>query len=654
MAERKAEIQGLRAIAVGSVLLFHIWPNRIPGGYVGVDVFFVISGYLITGLLLREVEASGRISILKFYERRVRRLLPAATLVLIAVAIALPLLPSARWEDTAYEIVSSALYVENWRLAAQAVDYLGAENVASPVQHYWSLSIEEQFYIVWPLLMIAGLAFGAASRFRRVIIWPLVILMLGSFAASIYLTATNPAAAYFVTQTRIWELALGGCLAIVRLPSIPPAGREAMRVLGLTMIAVSCFAFTTRTPFPGYAALLPTLGAVLVIAAGKSDAKWSSYKLLALRPAQYLGDISYSVYLWHWPLIVLALVHAPGGRISAAIGLLIVAVTVVISHFSKRYIEDPFRHPGAPVRAVLSGATSIAVVVAAASLVIFSIGNQQSGEALAADSERYPGAAAFLAGAAVPQVKDLVPPITLVKTDLPDAYERGCHLDMEKAKLSPCTFGSPGAPFRVLLVGDSHAANWIPAIEELALTHNWRVETHTKSACPLLVAPVVRDGGPYTACYEWGQALLQHIGEEKPDLVIVAQAGGFRLNDDTQPKEAVLARTWQAILDMDVPVAAIVDTPHHEVNPAECVERDRACASPRAEVLPDDVTRTAQAAEPRVALIDMTDGVCDATICPMVIGNVMVWRDEHHLTKTYARTLAPFLGNRLLAAVGRD
>lgn len=386
MTDRKAEIQGLRAIAVGSVLLFHIWPSLIPGGYVGVDVFFVISGYLITGLLFREAQATGSISLLAFYARRVRRLLPAATAVLVAVAIFLPLLPRARWQETIHEIVASALYVENWQLARLAVDYLGGENAPSPLQHYWSLSIEEQFYIAWPLIMLGVLAMARRTTdIRRAFFLVLLAIFSVSLVASIVLTASDPVTAYFVTHTRVWELTLGGLLALVVLPPLSSAVREAMRVLGLAGIGIACVAFSTDTRFPGAAALLPTLGAALVIAAGKSSAERSTYKVLALRPMQYLGDISYSVYLWHWPLIVFASLHLADSRISPTMGGFILAATIVLAAASKRFIEDPFRHPAPttpPLRSIASGATSVLGVVSASAVMLVVIQNSGTKAAL--------------------------------------------------------------------------------------------------------------------------------------------------------------------------------------------------------------------------------------------------------------------------------
>lgn len=249
----RSDIQGLRAVAVLAVLLSHIWPDAIPGGFIGVDVFFVISGYLITGLLYRELQQTGRIALLQFYLRRMKRLLPAATLVLVVVGIlTIWLLPPLRWEDTAIEILASAFYVENWRLAWLAVDYFGAEDAASPVQHYWSLSIEEQFYIVWPLMMItAGAILRRFVDLRTAVMLPLLLIVTMSFSASVLLTEARPEEAYFLTHTRIWQLALGGVLAVTVLPDLSLRTREAMRMLGLAAIVIAVFCVFRRNGFSG-------------------------------------------------------------------------------------------------------------------------------------------------------------------------------------------------------------------------------------------------------------------------------------------------------------------------------------------------------------------------------------------------------------------
>lgn len=293
----RPDIQALRAVAVLAVLAFHLRPRWAPGGYVGVDVFFVISGFLITGLLVRELERDGRINLLGFYARRVRRLMPAASAVLLAVAIATPfLLPPSVWEGIYLDVVFSAFNIENWRLAATSVDYLAADSDPSPMQHYWSLSVEEQFYLIWPCLMLAAVAAGKRLGLttRAALTVALALVTVGSFAVAVVLTRSGAAEAYFVTHTRVWELGVGGLLALSRWRLSARAG-YAGAALGLLVIAASIVFLDGRSSVPGIDALLPVLGAALFLVAGRS----AQLPLLDAKPVQYVGDISYSIYLWH-------------------------------------------------------------------------------------------------------------------------------------------------------------------------------------------------------------------------------------------------------------------------------------------------------------------------------------------------------------------
>lgn len=370
-----------------------------------MDVFFVISGYLITGLLVRTAERAGRISLLDFYSRRARRLLPAATAVLAAsFAGMFVFLPEARWEETAIQIAASALYVQNWVLAWLSVDYLGAENAASPVQHYWSLSIEEQFYFIWPLVMIAAIfvarQFGLSLR--RTFIVALSLIFAASLAASIYLTAQEPARAYFVTHTRMWELALGGLLALSIHRAHWVKGRTSilMALVGISAILWSAVFYSPATAFPGIAALVPTLGTAAIILAG--DVQLGFVRGLNTRLLTWLGDRSYSIYLWHWPLIVFYTARHETIGLMDGIGL--IAVTLVLSHFSYEYIEQRYRH--AKVKGEWKplgyGLASIAACVAAAGTLHYSVASQATTHTDIADP-RYPGPATLLAAAPVPE-----------------------------------------------------------------------------------------------------------------------------------------------------------------------------------------------------------------------------------------------------------
>ncbi|MER8062478.1 MULTISPECIES: acyltransferase [unclassified Streptomyces] len=333
----RPDIQALRALAVSLVVLTHVWPNLLSGGFVGVDVFFVISGYLITSRLAREIRTTGRIRIAHFYARRVRRLLPAASLVLLCVVVAVRVLaPRASWADNARQIVASALYAQNWLLGAHPIDVTKVTAVAS----YWSLSVEEQFYLLWPLLLLPLFALRAT--------WARLSVVAGlgivSLLYCVHLTAVAPVPAYFITPVRVWEFVLGAVLVLADAKlTLPTAAANTASLLGFAAILGSAFLFTGKTPFPGSAALVPAVGAALVITAGlRSERQWHTV-LTSSRPVQVLGDMSYSLYLWHWPLLMLVPLAVPGGAQTFTARLGIVAAALLLSYASKRLIEDPVR-----------------------------------------------------------------------------------------------------------------------------------------------------------------------------------------------------------------------------------------------------------------------------------------------------------------------
>lgn len=652
----RSDIQGLRAIAVLAVLLSHIWPGLLPGGFVGVDVFFVVSGYLITGSLFQELQQTGHIALSRFYVRRIKRLLPAATLVLLVVAVlSLWLVPPSRWEETAIEILASAFYVENWRLAWLAVDYLGSENTASPVRHFWSLSVEEQFYVFWPLMLMAVAA--ASRRFatlRAGVAIALLLIIVLSLSASVLLTQTQRESAYFLTSTRIWELSLGGLLAITVLPDLSRRVREAMRTIGLAAIALAALAFSAETAFPGYAALLPTLGCALVLAAGTDSDAWSITRLLSARPAQYLGDLSYPVYLWHWPIVIFAGHYATGG-ISFPLGLTLVASTVAVAHISKRFLEDPIRYSKIDPKKALAFITGFSVCCIVAAVVVYDqfalrIMN------IHAESPNYPGARAFLAGAPVPAVDAPIPPPIFLKQDKGEVYKDDCHLGHGATTLTPCRYG-PETGRKVVLMGDSHAAQWAPALIPEVTRLGWHLETQTKSSCPVFRENIKKQKDAQVFCKKWAENVLESLRNSPPDLVILAQAKSYQLADVTgqEPRMEVasaIAGVWRELLALGIKVVAIRDTPKLAFDPGACIARDPGCYARQSEIMGDDPILAAHGLVPQVPVVDMTDAVCQDGKCPMVVGNVVVWRDLHHLTASYARTTATVLAARLAEAAG--
>lgn len=375
---------------MGAVVLHHGWPAVAPAGYMGVDVFFVVSGFLITGLLLRETETKGRIALGRFYERRARRILPAAMVVLATVsALTIAVVPQREWQAFFREFVASALYFENWLLAADSQDPARTDLASTPVQHFWSLSVEEQFYLVWPLLIIAALWFAARRAARRggaAGARPVIAVVLGtvtaaSLALCIALTAIDHNLAYFSTLARGWEFGVGGLLAM--LPAV--TGRERLRAAaswaGLALIVGGVTTFRTPEAFPGAVALVPVAGTVLVIAAGMPAPLWSPAVLARLRPVQWMGDISYSLYLWHWPIFMFT-PYLKGRPSPAWLMVVLVALSFAVAAASKRWIEDPLRarpsRSRPPTAATLAGLAAAAAAIVAAGVTAPMIAAEQT------------------------------------------------------------------------------------------------------------------------------------------------------------------------------------------------------------------------------------------------------------------------------------
>jgi hypothetical protein len=444
-------------------------------------------------------------------------------------------------------------------------------------------------------------------------------------------------------------------LAIAVLPEFSLRVREAMGMAGLAAILLAAFAYSTETAYPGFAALLPTLGCALVIAAGADDDGWSASSLLAAPAAQFLGRISYSVYLWHWPMVVFAGHYAAAG-IDVPVGLTIIAATIAIAHLSTRFVEDPIRYSRIDPRKALvfAGACGLCCTVAGAAIY-----NHFALQIVStyAKSPDYPGARAVFAGANVPAVDAPVPPLVLLKKDNPELYRKDCHLAFDDTALKPCRYG-PETGAKVVLMGDSHAAHWAPALIAKADQMGWRLETHTKSSCPIVRVTMQRGGGPYLSCKEWGERLLDYLKASPPDLIIVAQSRFHQLagaNGQEGRKEvaAAIASVWRELHALGIRIVALRDTPKLPFPPGECIARDPACYAEQSKALgDDDPLLMAHGLVPEVPVIDMTDAVCRDGKCPMVIGNVVVWRDRGHLTATYSRTVATELAARIAGAAG--
>ncbi len=654
----RPEVQGLRAVAVLLVLVYHLEPSLLPGGYVGVDVFFVISGFLITSLLYREASGQGRISVARFYARRVRRLLPAATVVLLATgAASYFLLPVTRLTDTMWQLIASAAYVENLYLARQAVDYLAAETAPSPVQHFWSLSVEEQFYLVWPLLFIVWAALRRRGAGTRTLVALLGSLLAVSLLWSVAATGGEPSA-YFLPTTRAWELAVGGLLAIgLAHGRLPERVRLPLGWAGLAAIVASAVLYDASTPFPGWAALLPVLGSAAVIAAEHVPGPLSASAPLSTAPARWIGDLSYSLYLWHWPLIVLVLAVTGGDRLGLPLAAAVGAASVLLAWATKVWVEDPVRDHRLVRggRGALAAAVSGVLVVAAVGAALYVRVDRV--ESVEFDPSVHVGPQAL---GQAPTGDPVYPSPVRAEEDLPVLYDDDCQASQEaSAPQDPCVYGPEGAERTVAVVGDSHSAQWVPALMELGEERGWRLVLYTKSSCAF-TDTMTRgpEGGPYESCRAWNRAVVGELAELEPDLVVASSStsavpleGG---EDDRVPMLAEgMTRLWDEIGEASGPILAVRDTPRQRRDVVECVAGNAddldACAIPLEEALErDDPQEEAVGAmADGAALVDMSDLFCADGACPAVIGNVMVYRDSGHITSTYISLLADHLGERI-------
>lgn len=640
-----AEIQGLRALAVLLVLVFHVWPEGLPGGFVGVDVFFVISGYLITGGLIREARRDGTIQIGAFYARRARRLLPAASLVLLAtLAGSVWLLPASRWQSIALEVAASAAYVQNWLLATTAVDYWASDAAASPLQHFWSLAIEEQFYLLWPVMLLGAVAARVRWALTTRLAFVMASVFVGSLAASVVLTERQHEAAYFLTHTRAWELAAGGLLALAPLGPVGKP-RDWLAALGLLLILVSAILLSPHSSFPGYLAAAPVFGTALVLYACK--VQHGPAQILRTGLMRWVGDRSYSIYLWHWPLVVWYGHQFDG--VDPAGALAICAVSVGLGHLTFEFVEQPVRRrKPCGRRAVVAAALSISTCALGAGVVHAVVARFEGPVAHRFHPASYPGPAALIDGADTPLGVVPTPPLSRMTEDLPVTTKMRCHQGQVSSDPSYCVLGDHDSPHVVAVVGDSHAQQWIPALERVALDNRWKLLTFTKSVCAFSEINQILDGRVYDSCHEWRARVLTELQRHGVRQVITSHSR-LAYTDATYATKGLLAM-WKKLEEMEIDVVALADTPWLPFRPDDCLASRPAeeCAVAREDVLPkEDPLVSAARSYNSAKLVDMTDYLCTADLCQMVVGNIVVWRDRHHITATYSAALAPYLAQEL-------
>lgn len=654
----RPELQGVRAVAATLVVLYHVWFNRVSGG---VDVFFLISGFLITGQLVRAVEGKG-IQFRAMWGRMLKRLLPAALTVLAAsMVLGVLILPQDRWLQTIKEVIASALYFENWQLAADSVDYFAKHNTASVAQHYWSMSIQGQFYLVWPLLFLGlGLLARKLRRdFRTVVFVSLIVLFVASLAYSVYLTNVNQPLAYFHSLTRVWEFALGGLFGMAIDKIVLPRGvRIAMGWLGVVGL-VSCGALLrVDTVFPGWIALWPTVSAAMVIVAGDTSSTAGADRILGSKPLEYLGNISYGLYLWHWPVMLFWLLSMDRTEIGWRGGLVLIAVSFVLAMLTYHFIEKPVRFSKIGIEKPW-GAYRFAVLVLVPTLLMAGAWQVYSGQKVSSERLQavgdvdHPGAMAMDAGFKYEGDDD---DVTVVPSPvaLPKDWGSVANADCRKLvrfdpKASKCTSRSNGAPAkRIMVIGDSHSEQYLSAFNELAAKNHWQITAMLMGACPFSTRSEISPGNH--ACEGFNREALRQIKADKPDLVVsMASMEVHKGLQERTPKGMVEA--WQKVNDLGVPVAAIRDSPRYESSPPACAEKrgadDPSCAGKRHEFLADEAPYEKYEKPDDTHFLDFSDYFCTEKLCPPVVGNVYVYMDDNHLSATFLRTLSPVLDRKL-------
>ncbi|MGW7586709.1 acyltransferase family protein [Kitasatospora sp. NPDC054768] len=657
----RPDIEGLRGVAVLSVLAFHSAVPGLTGGFVGVDVFFVVSGFLITGLLV------GRpLGLWDFAARRARRILPAAATVLVATAVAGgALLDPLRGTDLARDLIASAGQFANWRFVGEQTDYLAAERDPSPLQHFWSLGVENQFYLLWGVLLL-GLARYLHGR-RRTLAITLATVAVGGVSLALCLrwTATSAPLAYFSTGSRLWEFAAGACAALAGPALAARAERRpvvrTLRVLGwlgLAAVLTPVFLYDRNTPFPGTAALLPVLGTAAVLLAGHgTPGAADAGRLLATRPLRAAGRLSYAWYLWHWPVLTIA--QARYGPLPWSTLLALTAAAALPAWLTLRLVEQPLRYGSSPAprRGLAVGASALVIpLIAALTLgggTVRALGDPAAGP-VAAPAGAADGPSLLAPGA---RVLTLTPSLARAREDFPPG--KGCEIPLNADSSPRCLFGAEDSPDRIVLLGDSHAGQWISAGLALAEQRHWALEVLVKPGCPLATLTVRNNvlGRTFDECDRWRENTLTRLTSgPKPRLVLMA---GLNRYGSQEERAEGWTRTLDRLTALGAPLAYLGDTPMPGKDIPTCLAasdgRSDACFFPRDTAFePDPVLDGGLAARYGVRTLDLGPLLCPGAgpSCPAVLEGVVLYRDTGHITDTLARVLAPRLDKGLLGTAG--
>jgi peptidoglycan/LPS O-acetylase OafA/YrhL len=681
------DLDGLRGIAIALVAMFHVWFGRVSGG---VDVFLALSGFFFGGRLLRTALTPGApLSPVPEVTRLVRRLLPALVVVLaVSAVLTIVIQPETRWETFADQSLASLGYVQNRELAETASNYLRAGEAVSPLQHIWSMSVQGQFYI-GILALIFTFAYFFRERlgeFLRIsFVALLTALTIASFGYAIFAHHADQATAYYNSFARAWELLLGALVgALVPYVRWPMWLRTTVAVVALAAI-LSCGALIDGVKeFPGPWALVPVGATMLfILSAANRQAETrlpAPNRLLATAPFVSLGAMAYSLYLWHWPLLIFWLSYTEKARVNFVEGAIVLLIAGALARLTTRYVENPLRYRRAPkpasavtiplrarlrrptiVLGSIVGLLGVALTATSFTWREHVTVQRASGKELAGLSTvDYPGARALLNNARVAKLP-MRPTVLETREDLPRTTLDGCIANFDSTDVINCTYGDKSATRTIALAGGSHAEHWITALDQLGLMYHFKVVTYLKMGCPLTtesVPLVMGDNRPYPKCHDWNQKVMSELIADHPDFVFTTATRPWNIKPgDVMP--ATYIGVWQEFSDHNIPILAMRDTPWLVRNgrpffPVDCLaDRGDAntCGIKRSDVLSDhNPTLDFVAQFPLLKPLDMSDAVCRKDICRAVEGNVLLYRDAHHISTTYMRTMTAELGRQIGAA----
>ena len=631
----RPEIEGLRAVAAFLVVIFHVFIGKVSGG---VDVFFVVAGFLITLILIDQVSKHGRLEPGRYFSRLAARLLPMSILVLVVVSAAV-LLIAPLWYQPPWmrQVGWSSLYLENWSLAGESVEYLNKAAPASPVQQFWALSIQGQFYVIWILLFaLALLLVRLVKRFQfvHVISVVLVFTFVSSLAYSVQMERDGSLNAYFHTGTRVWEFAAGGLLALVIMNGRRFTNAFALPAgwIGLALLLSCGVMIGSPSNFPGWAALWPVSGAILILVSGdaQTESRMLVTRLLGSKALVWAGGFSYALYLWHWPILVFYRIRTGSYAVTLLSGLAIIISACVLAYVTTRLLDSGLRlrvlEAWSARRILISGGCCLAI------LAIFACGSGWLRSHVLIERVGDPRSA-------------YIDNLASAREDYPLVYLNGCVQDLSQAAVIECVAGDPVGDKTVMLIGGSHTAHWFPAIDKLAQERGWKVVTALKDACRFtMVEDESAIGG--SSCHEWNESLKDRLKHNPPDLVVTTSTvsdGGGEFTPDGYVSQ------WKDLQSLGVQVVGIRDTPRWMRDPVDCLWANpddmSTCTVPRSQILdPIDPASLRADLPSNVTLIDVNDSICQGDTCPAVIGDTVVYWDLSHLSATFAASLADALG----------